>query len=92
MPAGWPEMVPRLAVWHDRQVLSAVSIVLRVVADVLGWFALAFRSRRSLQAEVLFPRRRLALYVERGVKPRRIGAATRVSLTMPIQVAVGAIR
>ena len=68
--------------WHDRQVLSAVSIVLRVVADLVGWFALAFRSRRSLQAEVLFLRRQLALYVERGVKPRRIGAATRVSLTM----------
>jgi putative transposase len=63
-------------------VLSAVSIVLRVVADLIGWFALAFRSRRSLQAEVLFLRRQLALYVERGVKPRRIGAATRVSLTM----------
>ena len=62
--------------------LSAVSIVLRVVADLVGWFALAFRSRRSLQAEVLFLRRQLALYVERGVKPRRIGAATRVSLTM----------
>jgi len=69
-------------VWHDRQVLSAVSIVLRVVADLVGWFALALRSRRSLQAEVLFLRRQLALYVERGVKPRRIGAATRVSLTM----------
>ena len=61
---------------------SAVSIVLRVVADLVGWFALAFQSRRSLQAEVLFLRRQLALYVERGVKPRRIGAATRVSLTM----------
>ena len=44
-------------VWHDRQVLSAVSIVLRVVADLVGWFALALRSRRSLQAEVLFLRR-----------------------------------
>ena len=61
---------------------STVSIVLRVVADLVGWFALAFRSRSSLQAEVLFLRRQLALYVERGVKPRRIGAATRVSLTM----------
>jgi hypothetical protein len=35
-----------------------------------------------VQAEVLFLRRQLALYVERGMKPRRIGAATRVSLTM----------
>ena len=68
--------------WHDRRVLSAVSIVVRVAAElfIVGWVALAFRSRQSLQAEVLFLRRQLALYVERGVKPRRIDAATRVSL------------
>ena len=40
---------------------------------------LAFQSRQSLHAEVLFLRRQLALYVARGVKPRRIAAATRVS-------------
>ena len=45
-----------------------------------GWVALAFQSRQSLHAEVLFLRRQLALYVERGVKPRRTDAATRVSL------------
>jgi len=63
-------------------VLSAVSIVVRVAAELVGWVALAFRSRQSLQAEVLFLRRQLALYVERGVKPRRIDAATRVSLAL----------
>ena len=31
---------------------------------------------------MLFLRRQLALYVERGVKPRRIDAATRVSLAL----------
>jgi putative transposase len=31
---------------------------------------------------VLFLPRQLALYVERGVKPRRIDAATRVSLAL----------
>jgi len=35
-----------------------------------------------LQAEVLFLRRQLALYVERGVKPGRIDPATRVSLAL----------
>jgi hypothetical protein len=50
-------------------VLSALSIVVRVVTDLIGWVALAFQSRQSLQAEVLFLRRQLALYVERGVKP-----------------------
>jgi putative transposase len=69
-------------VWHDRRVLSAVSIVVRVAAELVGWVALAFRSRQSLQSEVLFLRRQLALYVERGVKPRRIDAATRVSLAL----------
>jgi hypothetical protein len=60
----------------------AVSIVVRVVTDLVGCVALAFRSRQSLQAEVLFLRRQLAMYVEPGVKPRRIDAATRVSLVL----------
>lgn len=61
---------------------SALSIVVRVVADLVEWVALAFRSSHSLDAEVLFLRRQPALYVERGVKPRRIDAATRVSLAL----------
>jgi hypothetical protein len=69
-------------VWHDRRVLSAVSIVARLASELVGWVALAFQSRQSLHAEVLFLRRQLALYVERGVKPRRIDAATRVSLAL----------
>jgi hypothetical protein len=63
-------------------VLSALSIVVRVVTDLAGWVALAFQSRQSLHAEVLFLRRQLALYVERGVKPRRIDPVTRISLTI----------
>jgi putative transposase len=35
-----------------------------------------------LEAENLFLRGQLALYQERGVKPRRIDAATRVTLTL----------
>jgi hypothetical protein len=34
-----------------------------------------------LEAEILFLRRQLALYRERGVKPRQVDAATRVTLT-----------
>ena len=60
---------------------TAVSIVVHLASDLLRWVALAFRSRQPLQAEVLFLRRQLALYVERGSKPRRIDAATPVSLT-----------
>jgi putative transposase len=69
-------------VWHDRRVLSAVSIVARLASELVGWVALALQSRQSLHAEMLFLRRQLALYVERGVKPRRIDAATRVSLAL----------
>jgi len=69
-------------VWHDRRVVSAVSIVVRLASELVGWVALAFRSRQSLQAEVLFLRRQLALYVERGVKPRRVDATTRASLAL----------
>ena len=43
---------------------------------------LSLRPRRSVEAENLFLRRELALYQERGVKPRRVDAATRVSLAV----------
>jgi hypothetical protein len=43
---------------------------------------LLLRPRKSLEAENLFLRRQLALYRERGVKPRRVDAATRVTLTL----------
>jgi hypothetical protein len=66
--------------WQDREVQSALSIVLRVLSDPITWCGRVFRPRNSLEAEILFFRRQLALYVERGVKPRRIDAATRVSL------------
>ena len=61
---------------------SAPSLIVRVVTDLVGWVTLAFRSRQSLHAEVLFLRRQLALYVERGIKPRRIDAVTRISLAI----------
>src|SRR5216117_2579411 len=38
------------------------------------------RSPRSIEAENLLLRRQLALFKERGVKPRRVDAATRLSL------------
>ena len=62
--------------------LSAVAIVVRVLSDLIGGVGLTFRQRVSLEAEVLFLRRQLALYVERRVKPRRLDAATRVSLAL----------
>jgi transposase InsO family protein len=55
-------------------------MVLRLLVDLIGLLALTFRPRRSVEAENLVLRRQLALFKERGVRPRRIDAATRLSL------------
>jgi len=51
-----------------------------LVADLVSLATLAIRPRQSIEAENLVLRRQLALYKERGVKPRRIDPATRMSL------------
>jgi putative transposase len=51
-------------------------------SDGLRWLWLTLRSASAVEAENLFLRRQLALYVERGVKPRRIDPVTRIALTM----------
>ena len=61
-------------------------ILFDLLTDMLRWLRLAFRSSQSIRAENLFLRRQLALYVERGVNPRRIDAATRIALTVPSQL------
>jgi transposase len=61
-------------------VIAFARIVLLLLADLVGLALLAIRPRRSIEAENLVLRRQLALYKERAVKPRRIDAATRVSL------------
>src|SRR5206468_6206106 len=55
-------------------------MIMRVVADLIGLLVLTVRSRRSIQAENLVLRRQLALFKERGTKPRRVDAATRLNL------------
>ena len=62
--------------------LRVSGILIDLVTDMLRWLRLAFRSSQSIQVENLFLRRQLALYIERGVKPRRIDAATRIALTV----------
>jgi len=52
------------------------------LTDLAAFVALAVRQRGALAAEILVLRRQLALYVERGVKPRRIDPITRISLTL----------
>jgi len=61
-------------------VIAVARVVLRLAADLIGLLVLTVWSRRSIQAENLVLRRQLALFKEREVKPRRIDAATRLSL------------
>ena len=62
--------------------LTLAQIVVRLVEDALRWLVLLARSTETVRAENLLLRRQLALFLERGVQPRRIDAATRVSLAV----------
>jgi hypothetical protein len=53
-----------------------------LLADLVGLIALSVRPRRSIEAENLLLRRELALFKERGIRPRRVDAATLLSLTL----------
>jgi putative transposase len=53
-----------------------------LVCDGLRWLWLTMRSTSAVEAQNLFLRRQLALYVERGIKPRRIDSVTRIALTI----------
>ena len=66
--------------WHYQDVIAVAHILFRFLADFLRLIALSVRREHSLEAENLFLRRQLALYKERGIKPRRIDAATRMRL------------
>jgi hypothetical protein len=63
-------------------VIAFLQIIVRLLADFVGLIALSVRPRRSIEAENLFLHRELALYVERGIRPRRVDAATRLSLAL----------
>jgi putative transposase len=58
-----------------RAIVGVASEVLRLVVSFL-------RSSRAIRAENLVLRKRLASYIERGIKPRRVDHATRVSLAL----------
>jgi putative transposase len=61
-------------------VIAVAHILFRFLADLLRLIALSVRRGCSLEAENLFLRRQLALYKEKGIKPRRMDAATRMRL------------
>ena len=57
-------------------------IVGRLIEDALRWLMLLARSTESVRAENLLLRRQVAMFLERGVRPHRIDAATRFSLAV----------
>ena len=59
---------------------ALINIIAQLFADVARLVVLRFRPTGSVQAENLFLRRQLALFKGRGIKPRRVDAATRISL------------
>jgi putative transposase len=61
-------------------VVTLIKFIVQLLWDFVRFVVLVCRPRRALVAENLFLRRQLALYKERGLKPRRIDAATRASL------------
>jgi len=62
--------------------LRVAEIFGSLIAALLQWLRRSVRSNRSIRAESLFLRRQLSLYIERGVKPRRIDYVTRIALTL----------
>jgi len=66
--------------WHDERILQWARAVVGIVSDVLTLGILFLRSSNAIRAENLVLRRQLARYIERGIKPRRVDHATRVTL------------
>lgn len=62
--------------------LTGIAVFLALTRDALDWLRLTARSTRSIKAENLFLRRQLGLYIERGVKPRRIDPVNRLRLVL----------
>ena len=62
--------------------VTLARIVVRLIDDTLRWLMLLARSDESVRVENLVLRRQLAMFIERGVRPGRMDAATRISLAV----------
>ena len=62
--------------------ISLVRNVVALLSDAFRLVLLLLRSSATIRAENLVLRKQLAQYIERGVRPRRVNAATRISLTL----------
>jgi putative transposase len=71
-----------LPLWHDERMVQLARALVGVASDVLRLTVSFLRSSSAIRAENLVLRRQLARYIERGIKPRRVDHATRVSLAL----------
>ena len=62
--------------------IALARMVAGLVADAFKLVVLLFRSTGAIRAENLVLRKQLAQYMERGIKPRRVDFALRVSLAL----------
>jgi putative transposase len=69
--------------------LAVSEFLIQLIGEALRRFRLVFRSTQSIKAENLFLRRQLALYGERGVKPRRVDPVTRSRWCFSHESAIG---
>jgi hypothetical protein len=72
--------------------LQLARAVVGIISDILRLVVLFLRSSNAIRAENLFLRKQLAWYVERGIKPRRVDHAARVSLALFRGSSIGAMR
>ena len=68
--------------WHDARMLPLARAFVGVASDVVRLIASFLRSSKAIRAENLVLRKQLASYLERGIKPRRVDHAPRVSLAL----------
>jgi putative transposase len=62
--------------------LQLARAIVGVARDALRLVVSFLRSSSAIRAENLILRKQLASYIERGIKPRRLNHATRVSLAL----------
>src|SRR6266571_4357493 len=79
-PCPRPANADRL--WHHEHMLQLARAIVGVASDVLRLIVSFLRLSWAIRAENLVLRKQLARYIERGIKPRRVDHATRVSLAL----------
>jgi hypothetical protein len=67
---------------HDERKPQLAAAIVGPAANALSGSSASLRTSGEIRAEKLVLRRQLARYIERGIKPRRVDYATRVSLAL----------